>query len=436
MRSAYYTLFVLGVVIMFTVLDRQVLALMIEPIKADYGISDTQAALLLGAAFSLTYAFAGLPIARLADVTNRRNLVAACTAFWSLMTVACGLAQNYVQLFLARMGIGIGEAGYGPATWSMVTDIFPRERVAFATGTLAIGAQLGMGLALVIGGSAYAMVAGIPSIDLPIVGVLRPWQWAFIIVGTPGVLWALVVVFTLKEPKRRGDLVAGQKQKAVPVREVAGYMKKDWRAYTGIIGGSCIKYLFALGTTQWMPTLFMREFGWSLTKVGLVQGVLIMIVGPIGLVVGGKLSEYLIQRKLPGANMKIVLWGMWITVPLSVIFPLVPNPWIMLALYAVTLFLSGVGGGPAIAAAQIITPNRMRAQVSAVSLFSSNVIAFAVGPLIVALFTDYLFSDPADLKYSMALAAAVLGPPAILIVWQGVKPYARSFDRTAIEFGE
>src|SRR5690606_36913183 len=189
-------------------------------------------------------------------------------------------------------------------------------------------------------------------------------------------------------------------------------------------------------TTQWMPTLFMREFGWSLTKVGLVQGVLIMIVGPIGLVVGGKLSEYLIRRKLPGANMKIVLWGMWITVPLSVIFPLVPNPWIMLALYAVTLFLSGVGGGPAIAAAQIITPNRMRAQVSAVSLFSSNVIAFAVGPLIVALFTDYLFSDPADLKYSMALAAAVLGPPAIFIVWQGVKPYARSFDRTAIEFGE
>src|SRR5690606_21790747 len=124
LRKQYITLFVLGVVIMFTVLDRQVLALMIEPIKADYGISDTQAALLLGAAFSLTYAFAGLPIARLADVTNRRNLVAACTAFWSLMTVACGLAQNYVQLFLARMGIGIGEAGYGPATWSMVTDIF------------------------------------------------------------------------------------------------------------------------------------------------------------------------------------------------------------------------------------------------------------------------------------------------------------------------
>ena len=119
-KSQYFTLFILGIVVMFTVLDRQILALMIEPIKADYGISDTQAALLLGAAFSLTYAIAGLPIARLADVTNRRNLVATCIAFWSLMTVACGLAQNYGQLLLARMGIGAGEAGYGPATWSML----------------------------------------------------------------------------------------------------------------------------------------------------------------------------------------------------------------------------------------------------------------------------------------------------------------------------
>src|SRR5687767_10201646 len=141
-RAAAYTLFVLTVVVLFTVIDRQVLALVIEPVKQDFGLSDTQASLLLGAAFSLTYAIAGLPIARIADSHNRRNLVALCIAFWSGATVACGLAQSYFQLFLARLGIGIGESGYGPATYSIVTDTFPRERVAFATGMLHLGATV------------------------------------------------------------------------------------------------------------------------------------------------------------------------------------------------------------------------------------------------------------------------------------------------------
>ncbi|MET0293131.1 MAG: MFS transporter, partial [Steroidobacteraceae bacterium] len=157
-REATWTLFVLTVVVMFTVLDRQVLALMIEPVKADFGITDTQAALLLGAAFSLSYAIAGLPIARLADRVNRRNLVAACLAFWSAATMACGMAQSYASLMVARMGIGIGESGYGPASWSIVSDSFRRERVAFATGMLGIGAMAGTGMALFLGGAVLALV--------------------------------------------------------------------------------------------------------------------------------------------------------------------------------------------------------------------------------------------------------------------------------------
>ena len=236
LREAYWTLFVLGIVVTFTVLDRQILALMIEPIKQDYQISDTQAALLLGAAFSLPYAIAGLPIARMADSTNRRNLVAICIAFWSAATVCCGLAQNYWQMFLARMGIGAGESGYGPATWSMLTDIFPREKVALATGTLAIGAQAGTGLALIIGGSALAFVEHIPHYELPLIGTLRPWQWPFIIVGAPGILWALVVVLCLREPRRRGAaLAAGTKRVSVPVKDVARYMWNDGRTYFAVL---------------------------------------------------------------------------------------------------------------------------------------------------------------------------------------------------------
>lgn len=430
--ASYYSLFVLTIVVMFTVLDRQILALMIEPVKRDFRISDTQAALLLGAAFSLTYAAAGLPIARIADTANRRNLVAACIAFWSGATIACGLAQNYAQLVLARLGIGIGESGYGPATWSIVTDSFPREKVAFATGTLAIGATVGTGLALFMGGAILGIVAHLPEVTLPFGGVMRPWQWAFVIVGAPGLLWALVVL-TTHEPQRRGSR-RGEKQHSIPVRDVARFMIDDWRSYLAVIGGLCMKILMALGVAQWMPTFYHREFGWALSDVGMITGGVALVIAPAALLLGGRISEIWMKRGRPDANLRIVLYGLLIAVPLHVLAPLLPNPWLVLAVNSVGLFFASLGTGPGIAAFQLITPNRMRAQVSSVSQFSTNVIAFACGPLIVALFTDYLFSDPQQLKYSIALCSAILGPIAILITWQGMKPYARSYERALREF--
>ncbi len=142
-RSAYYSLFVLTIVVAFTSIDRQILSLMIDPVKREFAISDTQAALLLGAAFSLPYAFIGFPLARYADRGNRRNLIAGCIAFWSLATTACGVAQSYAHLLLARFGIGAGESGFGPATWSVIADSLPREKVAWGTSILSIGAMLG-----------------------------------------------------------------------------------------------------------------------------------------------------------------------------------------------------------------------------------------------------------------------------------------------------
>jgi MFS family permease len=431
-RTAYSTLFVLTIVVMFTVLDRQVLALMIEPVKADFGVSDTQVALLLGAAFSITYGIAGLPIARIADTWNRRNLVAICLAFWSAATMACGIAQSYAQLFVARLGIGIGESGYGPATWSMVTDTFPRERVAFGTATLAIGAMVGSGLALVVGGGALALVSHLPAVDVPFIGTMRSWQWAFIIVGLPGLLWTLAVL-SLKEPERRG-FAKGYKHKSVKVMDVARYMGDDWRTYTAVIGGTAMKYLMTLGSSQWMPTLFRREFNWELSRIGLILGTVMVISAPLGLIVGGKISERWAKRGRADANLRIMFYGLLLSVPLSVIVPLIPDPWIMLGVHAVSLFVASLGTGPGIAAFQVVTPNQMRAQVSSVSQFSTNVLAFALGPLIVALFTDYLFDDPKDLKYSMALCSAILGPLTVLLVLQGLKPYARSYERAVREF--
>jgi MFS family permease len=432
-RDAYYSLFVMTIVVMFTVLDRGILSLLIEPIKQDFGISDTQAALLIGAAFSLPYGIVGVAVARLADRSNRRNLVAASIAFWSAATVACGLVQNYVGLLLARVGLGAGESGYGPASWSIATDNWPREKVAFATATMGIGAQLGGGLALFLGGAVLHYVAGIPPIEVPIVGTIRPWQWAFIIVGAPGLIWALVVL-TTKEPPRRG-LGPAQQSQNVPVRDVVRWLRDDWRTYLAVIGGMCMKALMLVGPSTWTPTFLHRQFGWELSKVGLISGTIMLIVSPIGLLAGAKLSEHWTKQGRSDANLRIVFYGLLISIPLMVFAPLMPSPWLVLGMNALSGFVGVLGFGPGIAAFQVITPNRMRAQVGSLTQFMNNVVAFALSPLIVALFTDFIFQDPSALRYSMVLNAAMMGVLSLVIIWQGLGPYARSYERAVRDFG-
>ena len=431
-RDAYFSLFMMTLVVMFTVLDRSVLALLIDPIKADFGITDTQAALLIGASFSLPYGIVGIAVARLADIHNRRNLVAISIAVWSAATVACGGAQGFVGLLVTRMGIGAGESGYGPASWSIATDYWPREKVAFATGTMGIGAMLGTGLALFLGGAALHFVNGMPPIPLPGIGVIRSWQWAFILVGAPGLLVALLVLAT-KEPPRRG-LAPGQAAQKVPVSDLARWMRDDWRTYTAVIGGMCIKAMLVNGPLAWNATFLHRQFGWDLAKVGMVSGTITLIVSPIALLAGAKWSEYWTKRGRSDANLRIVFYGLLVSVPLMIISPLMPNAYLVLAVNALSGFVGTLGFGPSVAAFQVITPNRMRAQVGSLTQFSNNVIAFALSPLIVALFTDYLFGNTQALRYSMMLNAAIMGTLSLLVVWQGLRPYARAYERAVREF--
>jgi MFS family permease len=431
-KDAYYSLFVMTIVVMFTVLDRSVLSLLIDPIKHDFGITDTEAALLIGASFSLPYGIVGLAVARAADVYSRRNIVAISIAFWSAATVLCGVVQGFAGLLTARMGIGAGESGYGPASWSIATDNWPREKVAFATGTMGIGAMLGTGLALFLGGAALHFVAGMPPVHLPGVGVIRSWQWAFIFVGAPGLLVSLIVL-TTKEPPRRG-LAAGQKAQKVPFAEFGRWMLNDWRTYLAVIGGMCIKAMLVNGPVVWNATFLHRQFGWDLAKVGMISGTITLIVSPIALLAGAKLSEHWTRQGRNDANLRIVFYGLLASVPLMIIAPLMPNPYLVLGVNALNGFVGTLGFGPSIAAFQVITPNRMRAQVGSLTQFSNNVIAFAISPLLVALFTDYLFEKSSALGYSMVLNAAIMGTLALLVVWQGLKPYARSYERAVRDF--
>ena len=431
-RDAYYSLFVMTIVVMFTVLDRGVLALLIDPIKLDFNITDTQAALLLGAAFSLPYGIVGIGVGRLADQGNRRNLVAASIAFWSASTVACGMVAGYVGLLVARMGVGAGESGYGPASWSIATDNWPREKVAFATATMGIGAMLGSGLALFLGGAILHFVTAMPSVNLFGLGVIRPWQWAFIMVGAPGLIWTRVVL-TSKEPPRRG-LAPGQKALKQPVSEVGRWLLDDWRTYLAVIGGMCIKAMLLNGPAAWNSTFLHRQFGWDLAKVGMISGTITLVVSPVALLAGARLSEQWNKQGRKDADLRIVLYCLLASIPLMIFAPLMPNAPAVLVLNALSSFVGTISFGPSIAAFQVITPNQMRAQVGALIQFCNNVVAFALSPLIVALFTDYVFRDEGALRYSMMLNATIMGLLSAVVIWQGLRPYARSYERAVREF--
>lgn len=431
-KDAHYSLFVMTIVVMFTVLDRSVFSLLIDPIKADFGISDTQAALMMGAAFSLPFGISGILVGRLADNQNRRKLVALSLAFWSLCTALCGMTQGYLSLLLGRMGIGVGEAGYGPPAWSIASDYWPRERIAFATATMGIGATVGTGLALFLGGTVLHLVSGMPPLEVPGIGVIRSWQWTFVVVGLPGLLWALVVM-TSKEPQRRG-LPPGQVAQKVPVRETVKWLRDDWRSYTATVGGMAIKAMMMAVPMTWNATLIHREFDWSLAKVGVVYGLVTMIVSPIALMLGAKISEVWMKKGRSDANLRIVFYGTLASVPIMAIAPQAPDPYLMIGLNALQGFIAMIGFGPSIAAFQVITPNHMRGQIGALTQFCNHVIAFGLSPLIVALFTDYLFQDDRALKYSMSLNAVIMGVIALFVIGQGLKPYARSYDRAVREF--
>jgi MFS family permease len=282
----------------------------------------------------------------------------------------------------------------------------------------------------VLGGAVLAVAGGFASVQLPLFGVLRPWQWSFILIGAPGLLWALVMLST-REPSRRG--IAGVARQSVPMREVARFMAQDWRSYLATIGGSCVKSLLALGPSLWMPTMLHRQFGWSLPRAGLAIGLITIVCSPVGMLAGGKLAEAWARRGRTDANLRIVLYALYASVPLSMFTSLLPTVQLVLVAYGLQMLATGLGFGPGIASFQLITPNAMRAQVSSVMQFSANVLSFTLSPLIVALFTDYLFHDPAQLKYSIALAALLFGPLAIVAVAQGLGPYRVSYERALRE---
>lgn len=424
-RTAWAVALMLMLANTLAFVDRQALALLVEPIKRDLAVSDTAMSLLYGLSFTLFYVLVGIPVARIADRSCRRNIVAGAVFFWSLSTSVCGLARSFPALFAARVGVGAGEGGLSPAAYSLLSDYFPKTRLAAAMGFYQMGIYVGGAAALVLGGLVAAHFPPGAAVDLWGLGAVKGWQLVFLVLGVPGLVLSALLML-VPEPARKG---AGADQARIPLAAFFAHVGRDWQAYLGIDLAFALMILVGNATSAWIPAFLQRRFGMTTVEIGATYGPLVLICGVSGTLVGGFAAAFLRERGWRHANLQAALFGFTALIPLSIAFPLVSSAGLSLALIGALNFFSGFNFGGGLAALQEITPNRMRALVSSGYMLTVNLIGAAGGPLAIALVTDYWYADPARLHHALALVCGVAAPLALLALRLGLRGYARVLAR-------
>jgi MFS family permease len=410
--SAWYAAAVLLLAYTLSYVDRSVLTVLIEPIQADFHINDTEIGLLHGFAFVIFYVTLGIPLGLVADQTNRKWLIACSIAIWSAMTAACGLAGSFGQLFAARVGVGIGEAGLSPASYSMLGDYFPPERRSVALGFYTLGIFVGSGLAIFGGGALLALVGSRPFIGVPLLGDIRCWKLIFIVLGAPGLLVA-VLAASVREPRRQ--LGPGA---AVEDRTLAAACARCWRqireqpsVYALHMTGFAFLGVPFNVVVLWARPYLTRHYGLPPAQAAYLVGIALVVFASAGITIGSNLSDRMQADGKTDAPIRVALAAaLIICVPLVALLYM-PGPRSAGAALAVILFFgaSAFGAGPA--ALQLITPNRMRAAVSALYLLFANLVGLAAGPVLTGALTDYVFRDPS----AVGRSAVIVGITSALI---------------------
>lgn len=427
---AWYSVWVLAVISMLAQIDRGVMSLLVQPIKRDLHLTDTQVSVLIGFAFTFFYIAVGPPMSRVGDRSARKKVIAGGLAVWSVATALCGLAQNFWSLFFSRALVGGGESVNGPASLSMIADAVPRERLPRAFAILNAGVMGGMALSLVIGGVLIGLLGDVKPIPLPFGGVIRNWQLVFMAVGIPGLIVSALVMFTVPEPVRRGAKRPG----GYKLREVLAFIVEQRAIHFPLLTGILLMSIQSYGLGAWNAAFYERTYGWGPAKTGPLIGTTTLVASLVGLWMGTRLAEWL-GRRHDDANLRTLMLAQLTALPFGIIGPLMPSPWLALACTCVAGAL-GVMGGPSYnAAIQIATPNEMRGQINAMYLFIISALGGALGPTLVALVTDNIATSEAQLRYVLVGVRLAIGPIAVLLIWLAVKPYGRLY-RAKLDAGE
>jgi MFS family permease len=418
----WYVTLVLLLGFTFSFVDRQVLNLLIEPIRKDLGITDTEISFLQGFAFAITYVVASIPIGRMVDRFNRVRIMIWGVLVWSATTIACGLSRNYTQLLVARMGVGAGEAALSPAAWSVLADYFHPDRLSRPISVYLMGPYIGAGIAMIAGAEVLDFTREVSAIQVPLLGELAPWQFTFIAVGLPGVLIAALIA-TVREPVRTHRRDA--QIRVPPWREVRAYMYRNSRVYTALHLGVPFIVVMLYGLQSWTPTILVRVYEWDLADAGRTYGLIALVAGSAG-VLSGPLVAKLFERRerydspllvaIASAAMATVFLG---SIPLQAT---ATGALVCIAgaSFSVTLPLALITS-----AMQQVTPNEMRGVVNGAYVVTTNVIGLALGPTLVAACTDYVFGDPKAVARSLGLVSMFMGPIAVVLLWSGTAAMRR-----------
>ena len=397
-----YALAILAIVYMFNFIDRQILAILLPAIRDEFGVSDVWLGFLSGTAFAMFYIVLGIPFARYADRHNRRNLVAFALALWSGMTALCGVAVNFWHLALARIGVGVGEAGCSPPAHSMIADLYPPEKRSSAMGIYTIGISAGIMLAYLLGGWVVQNIG---------------WREAFLIVGIPGVLLALVVRLTVVEPPR------GHSEGREAVSEQPGFLQTLgflWRrpSFAQMMVAAGLSSYVGYSVINFLPSFLVRSFEMPVSQVGLYLGLIIGIIGGAGFFLGGYIADHLGKAGHRRALRFIGLTVLLSAIPYAAMF--LSNSWqFALLVFLIPAGTANVYLAPVLAQAQGLVSLRMRAMASAIALLIINVIGLALGPLITGLVSDLLeprFGEE-SMRYSLLLVTSIVLP------WAGLHYY-------------
>jgi MFS family permease len=400
-----------GLVVVLTIayaisfVDRQIISLMVQPIKDYLDLSDTQISLLMGPAFAVFYTIMGIPLGRAADKFSRRNIIVLGMSLWCLMTAASGLARNFMQLFLARIGIGVGEAALSPAALSMISDSFPPEKRTSPIGFYNSAIYIGSGMALILGGIVIHLVSNSPPVVVPLVGELEPWQTTFIIVGLPGLIIAAMIGF-MREPTRK-DVIKTEAGDAVEVsmRDVLAYVWAKRGIYGSIFIGMAVVSGVNFMFQAWIPTLYERVHGWEPSSIGPAFGVIMLIFGPLGIFLGGRLGDYFANKGDSGGHAKAAFVGSLFMMPGMIVTPVIPNPQLALVGLALIPFGMAFITVNAVSSMLRVTPNQMRGLTYALLLMAMTFTGMSLGPFLPALITDYVFGNEMMVGYSMLIVS-------------------------------
>ena len=425
--AANYALVLLFLAYVLSFLDRQILSLLVGPIRQQFGITDFQYSLLAGAAFAVPYSLAGLPLGRLADHYSRRAIVAGSIAFWSLATALLGRATGLVTLFATRMAVGLGEAGLAPPAYSIITDSYRPQHFGYAMSFYKTGVRVGGGLALVIGGLLIDFYTRVGALEIPLVGTVEPWQATLVSVGLPGLLLALLVL-TIQEPRRKEMASSRSGAVHLPIRTLVKFLWRRKRVYLSLFLGSACLAMAGYGSAAWYPELLVRNYGMSRGAVGSLYGTLVLTSGLLGIMMGPWIANRFAERNYTDAYVRTMLTTTLLTLVPSVAAPLAGSPARTLTLLWPAMLFSSAYLGVMAAALQPITPNQMRGQFTGLYLFFTSFIGMAFGTSALAALTDFLFQDDGKLDYSIATTQAIFKPLAAILFWYCLSGYRKSAE--------